>query len=190
LDQRINPNFLRAGLGYGGSCFPKDVKALIAFSNKIGYTPIILQAVEEVNENQAKRAVEKVKKITELKGKRIAVLGLAFKPNTDDIREARSIPIINQLLKEGANVTAYDPVAVSNAKSIFGDKIKYASSAIECLKNADCCIIVTEWQEFKNLKPEDFIQNMRTPLLIDGRRIYNPEEFSNKLKFAAIGLGQ
>jgi len=136
---------------------------------------------------QLKKAKEK---LTELKGKRIAVLGLAFKPNTDNIRKARSIPIINQLLKEGADVTAYDPVAVSNAKSIFGDKIKYASSAIECLKNTDCCIIVTEWQEFKKLKPEDFTQNMRHPILIDGRRIYNPEEFSNKLNFTAIGLGK
>jgi UDPglucose 6-dehydrogenase len=190
LDQRITPRFLRAGLGYGGSCFPKDVKAIIAFSNKLGYTPTILQAVEEVNENQAKRAVEKAKKeLGELQGKTIAILGMSFKPDTDDMREARSIPIINQLLNEGANVTAYDPVAVSNAKSIFGDKIKYASSAIECLKNTDCCIIVTEWQEFKKLKPEDFTQNMRHPILIDGRRIYNPEEFSKKLNFTAIGLG-
>jgi len=136
---------------------------------------------------QLKKAKEK---LTELKGKRIAVLGLAFKPDTDDMREARSIPIINQLLTEGADVTAYDPVAVSNAKSIFGDKIKYASSAINCLNDTDCCIIVTEWQEFKKLKPEDLTKNMRTPILIDGRRIINPEEFSNKLNFTAIGLGQ
>ena len=94
-----------------------------------------------------------------------------------------------QFLNEGADVTAYDPVAVSNAKSIFGDKIKYASSAIECLKNTDCCIIVTEWKEFKKLKPEDFTQNMRTPILIDGRRIYDPKQFSKKLNFKAIGLG-
>jgi UDPglucose 6-dehydrogenase len=106
------------------------------------------------------------------------------------MREARSIPIINQLLKEGASVTAYDPVAVSNAKSIFGDKIKYVTSAIDCLKNTDCCIIVTEWQEFKKLKPEDFTQNMRSPILIDGRRIYNAEKFSKKLNFTAIGLGK
>lgn len=115
-------------------------------------------------------------------------VGLAFKPNTDDMREARSIPIIKQLLNKGANVTAYDPVAIPNAESILRDKIRYASSAIDCLKDADCCIIVTEWEEFKKLKPEDF-QNMRKPILIDGRRIYNPEEFSQKLKFTAIGLG-
>jgi len=105
------------------------------------------------------------------------------------MREARSIPIVKQLLKEGANVTAYDPVAIPKAKSILKDKIRYASSPIECLKDADCCIIVTEWEEFKKLRPEDFTQNMRQPVLIDGRRIYNPEEFSQKLKFAAIGLG-
>ena len=190
LDQRINPRFLRAGLGYGGSCFPKDVKAVIAFSNQLGYTPTILQAVQEVNENQVKHAVEKIKeKLAELKGKRIAILGLSFKPNTDDMREARSIPIINQLLNEGANITAYDPVAIPSAKSILKNKIRYASSPIDCLKDADCCIIVTEWQEFKKLTPEDFIQNMRQPILIDGRRIYNPKQFSQKLRFTAIGLG-
>jgi UDPglucose 6-dehydrogenase len=190
LDQRINPKFLCAGLGYGGSCFPKDLKALINFSKQNGYTPTLLRSVEKVNEDRAKHTIELIKnELAELSGKKIGILGLAFKPDTDDMREARSIPIINQLLKEGADVTAYDPVAVSNAKSIFGEKINYASSAIECLKNADCCIIVTEWKEFKNLKPEDFTQNMRTPILIDGRRIYKPEEFSNKLKFTAIGLG-
>jgi UDPglucose 6-dehydrogenase len=191
LDQRINPQFLRAGLGYGGSCFPKDVKALIAFSNKLGYPSPLLEATHEVNEKQANHAVKKATKVLgELQGKSIAILGLSFKPDTDDMREARSIPIINQLLKGGAGVTAYDPVAVSNAKSIFGDKIKYASSAIDCLKNADCCIIVTEWNEFKKLTPEDFTQNMRSPILIDGRRIYNPDEFSKKLNFTAIGLGK
>jgi len=191
LDQRINPRFLRAGLGYGGSCFPKDVKALIAFSNQLGYIPTILQAVQEVNENQAKHAVEKAKeKLAELNGKRIAILGLSFKPNTDDMREAQSVPIINQLLNEGANVTAYDPVAIPNAKSIFKNKIIYASSPVECLTDADCCIIVTEWDEFKKLMAEDFTQNMRHPILIDGRRIYNPEEYSQKLEFVTIGLGQ
>ena len=106
------------------------------------------------------------------------------------MREARSIPIIKQLLNEGANIIAYDPIAIPNAKSIFKNKIRYASSPIDCLKDADCCIIVTEWEEFKKLKPEEFTQNMRHPILIDGRRIYNPTEFSKKLKFAAIGLGQ
>ena len=106
------------------------------------------------------------------------------------MREARVITIVNQLLKEGANITAYDPVAVPVAKTIFNNKIKYANSALECIKDADCCILVTEWEEFKKLKPEDFKKNMKQPILIDGRRIYNPDEFSRKTKFTAIGLGQ
>jgi len=130
------------------------------------------------------------KELKTLKGKKIAILGLSFKPNTDDMREARSIKIINQLLKERAKITAYDPVAILNTKKIFKDKISYASSAIECLKNADCAILVTEWEEFKKLKSEDFTQNMRKPILIDGRRIYTPEKFSKKLRYIAIGLGE
>ena len=190
LDRRISPHFLNAGLGYGGSCFPKDLKALIAYSKKLSYTPELLQAVENINETQPYKAVLLCKNLlSDLKNKKIAILGLAFKPNTDDMREARSIPIINQLLKEGANVTAYDPAALENAKFIFKNKIEYASSAADCIKNADCGILVTEWKEFKKLTPEDFIQNMKQSILIDGRRIYNPEEFGKKLKFAAIGLG-
>jgi UDPglucose 6-dehydrogenase len=125
-----------------------------------------------------------------LKGKKIAILGLAFKPDTDDMREARVIPIVNKLLKEGACVTAYDPVAVPMAKTIFADKISYASSALECIRGADACIIVTEWDEFKKLTPEDFTKNMAQPIVIDGRRIYDPENFKKKLQFTALGLGK
>jgi len=190
LDKRIGPLFLNAGLGYGGSCFPKDVKALIAHSKNLGYHLELLEAVENVNKTQPLKAVQFCKELLgNLKGKRVAILGLAFKPDTDDMREARVIPIINHLLKEGAKVTAYDPVAVPTAKAIFKNKIQYATSTIECLKNADCCILITEWDEFKKLKPEDFTKNMKQPILIDGRRIYNPEEFSQKMKFTAIGLG-
>jgi UDPglucose 6-dehydrogenase len=191
LDKRIGPLFLKAGLGYGGSCFPKDVKALIAHSKSLNYTPALLEEVENVNKTQPLKAVQFCKEqLGNLKGKNMAVLGLAFKPNTDDMREARVIPIINQLTKEGANVTAYDPIAIPTAKTIFKNKIQYATSAVECLKNADCCILVTEWDEFKKLKPEDFIKNMKQPVLIDGRRIYDPDEFSRKMKFAALGLGK
>jgi UDPglucose 6-dehydrogenase len=191
LDKRIGPLFLNAGIGYGGSCFPKDVKALIAYSKNLGYSLGLLESVESVNKTQPLKAVQFCKALLgNLKGKRIAILGLAFKADTDDMREARVIPIINQLLTEGANVTAYDPVAIPTAKTIFKNKIQYATSAIGCLKNADCCILVTEWAEFKKLKPEDFTKNMRQPNLIDGRRIYNPEEFSQKMKFVAIGLGR
>jgi len=118
----------------------------------------------------------------------VAVLGLAFKPDTDDMREAVSTKVINKLLEEGANVVAYDPKAVANARHIFGDKIEYASSSIECLSDAECCIIVTEWEEFRQLEPEDFIRQMKSPLVIDGRRIYNQEEFSRALNFAGVGL--
>jgi UDPglucose 6-dehydrogenase len=189
-DHRINPHFLNAGLGWGGSCFPKDLQAFIAYSKKLGYNPTLIQTAYKTNEDQVKFTTQKVKReLATLKGKRIAILGLAFKPNTDDLREARSIRIIDELLKQGAKITAYDPVAISNAEKILKEKITYASSAIECLKDAECAIIVTEWEEFKKLKPEDFIQNMRKPILIDGRRLYNPEEFK-KLRYIAIGLGK
>jgi UDPglucose 6-dehydrogenase len=189
-DRRINPYFLNAGLGWGGSCFPKDLRALIAYSKKLGYNPTLIQATHKANQDQVKFTLQKMKKeFKTLKGKRIAILGLAFKPNTDDMREARSIKIINQLLKQDAIITAYDPMAVSNTKKILKGKIKYASSAIECLKDADCAILVTEWEEFKKLKPETFKKNMRKPILIDGRRLYNPHEFK-KLRYIAIGLGK
>lgn len=191
LDKRIGSLFLDAGLGYGGSCFPKDVKALIACSRSLGYFPELLEAVEKVNKAQPLKAVELCKEeLGNLAGKRIAILGLAFKPDTDDMREARVIPIIHALIKEGAKVVAYDPVAVPVAKTIFKAGVKYAESAVDCLKNADCCILVTEWAEFKQLKPDDFVKNMRRPILIDGRRIYDPEEFGGRMTFRAIGLGR
>jgi UDPglucose 6-dehydrogenase len=190
LDKRIGPLFLDAGLGYGGSCFPKDVKALIACSKAFGYTPELLESVENLNKTQPLKAVQACRtQLGNLEGKNIAILGLAFKPDTDDMREARVIPIINQLLKEGANVTTYDPVAMDNAKAIFKHKIQYAQSAVDCLRNADCAILVTEWAEFKKLTPEDFTKNMKQPILVDGRRIYNPEVFKQRMRFTAIGLG-
>jgi UDPglucose 6-dehydrogenase len=190
LDRRINPQFLNAGLGYGGSCFPKDVKALVAFSHELGHDSQLLQAVEQVNNLQPSQAIKLAKKqLGNLENKRIAILGLAFKPNTSDMREARSIAIINELLGRGANIVAYDPAAIPTAKTILGNNITYATSPIECLKEADCCIIVTEWDEFKKLTAEDFNRNMRRPIVIDGRRIHNASEFSKKLQFEAIGLG-
>lgn len=191
LDPRIAPLFLNAGLGYGGSCLPKDVRALIALSKDLGYNPPLLNAVEEVNNIQPHKAVELAKKlIGDLQGRRIAILGLAFKPNTDDIREAVSIKVINSLLEERANSVTYDPTAMTNAKKILGNRVEYAPSPIYCIRGADCCIIMTEWDEFQQLKPEDFIRNMRTPAVVDGRRIYDPEEYGRKLKFKAVGLGQ
>jgi UDPglucose 6-dehydrogenase len=191
LDKRIGSLFLDAGLGYGGSCFPKDVKALIACSKAFGYDPELLDSVEHVNKKQPLKAVEFCKQhLGNLNGKKIALLCLAFKPDTDDMREARVIPIINQLLKEGAKITAYDPVAIPVAKGIFGEKIEYVSSANDCLRNADAAILVTEWPEFKKITPADFKKLMRNPVLIDGRRIYDPETYGLELKFTAIGLGK
>ncbi len=191
LDRRIGPLFLNAGLGYGGSCFPKDVKALVACSRAIDYTPKLLEEVEDINRTQPLKAVEFCRKqLDSLKGKNISILGLAFKPDTDDMREASSIPIVHALLKEEAKVTVYDPVAIPVAKNIFHDKVRYADSALSCLKDADCCVVVTEWEEFKKLKPEDFITCMKQPILIDGRRIYDPQRFRKKTRFAAVGLGR
>ncbi len=190
-DHRINPHFLNAGLGWGGSCFPKDLKALIAHSKQLGYQPTLIEAARKANEDQIKFTIQKAEKeLKTLKDKKIAILGLSFKPNTDDMRAARSVKIINQLLKEGAEITAYDPVAIFNTKKILQEKIDYASSPRECLKDVDCAILVTEWEEFQKLKPEDFTRNMRKPILIDGRRIYNPAKFSKKLRYIAIGLGE
>jgi len=192
LDERIGSKFLRAGLGWGGSCFPKDLKALIRYSKTLGYAPELIEAIVATNEKQKQRAIQLAKRaLVSLKGKRIALLGLAFKPETDDMREAVSIPLVRALLKEGAGVFAYDPAAMQNARAIFQDKITYARDPCECLEKADCCIIVTEWDEFKRIPPSTFIERMRRPIVIDGRRIYDACRFSEAgILFSAIGLGQ
>lgn len=190
LDERINPKFFNAGLGWGGSCLPKDIKALIAFSRELKYEPEMIRSVWDVNESQVELVTERIKKeLGELNNKRIAILGLSFKPNTDDVREARSIKIIDKLLEEGAKIVAYDPQAIPKIQTIFGQRVEYAPSAIDCLKNADCCVLVTEWDEFKELYPEDFAKNMRRPILIDGRRIYDPRKFAKEVRYIGIGFG-
>jgi UDPglucose 6-dehydrogenase len=190
LDKRIGRHFLNAGLGYGGPCLPKDIKALISFSKCLGYDPTLINAIEKVNETQPYKSIEEARRLLGgLFGKRMAILGLSFKPNTDDVRGAVSIKIINKLLEECAEVVVYDPVAIPKIKEIFEDKIKYSSSAAECIKDADCAIIVTEWNEFRKLKPSDFLKNMKTAIVIDGRRIYDPVEFvENGVQFRTIGL--
>jgi UDPglucose 6-dehydrogenase len=189
-DHRINPHFLNAGLGWGGSCFRKDLQALINFSKERGYRPTLLETTCRTNDLQIKFTIEKIReKLKRIDGKRIAVLGLAFKPNTDDIRESQSMKLVEQLQKEGSKVSVYDPMAIPNARRIFSKGIRYASSAIECLKNSDCAVLATEWEEFRKLKTEDFVRNMKTPILIDGRRLYDPVRFSKQLCYMAIGLG-
>lgn len=191
LDKRIGKYFLDAGLGYGGSCLPKDIKAFISFSKSLGYNPKLLKATDEINELQPYKAVKVAKLLLrDLKGKVISVLGLSFKPNTDDVRNAVSVKIIDKLLEEQSKLKVYDPVAIPKVKNIFGDKIAYTSSSIDCIKGSDCAIIVTEWPEFKKLKPNDYLRYMNTPIIIDGRRIYNPSEFIKcGVKLLAIGLG-
>jgi UDPglucose 6-dehydrogenase len=190
LDKRINPNFLRAGLGYGGSCFPKDLDALINYAKNLNINVDLLEAVKKVNSNQPYVAIEIAKLfLKKLKNKKISILGLSFKPETDDIRNAVSIKIIKKLIEEEALITVYDPVATSKTREIFKEKINYAPSSMECVQNSDCCILVTEWEEFRKLTPEFYLKNMRNPMLIDGRRLYNPKIFTEKLKYVAVGLG-
>ncbi|USS41056.1 UDP-glucose/GDP-mannose dehydrogenase family protein [Thermococcus aggregans] len=173
LDHRISPHFFRTGIGWGGSCFPKDVKALIRKAEEVGEEPIILKAVVEVNERQPLKLIELLKKhVPELRGKTIGVLGLAFKPNTDDVRETRAYIIVKKLLEEKAKVVAYDPKAMKNFKHFYpdvGEKIEYARSAADVLKATDVILIVTEWPEFEKL-------DYSGKIVIDGRRVRNAEE--------------
>jgi UDPglucose 6-dehydrogenase len=189
LDPRIGELFLKAGPGYGGSCFHKDLQALITYSKKNGYNPVLFQATEETNEKQATRVVDMAKKLLgSLSDKKIAVLGLAFKKDTDDIREAASLRVISQLKKKGAQVIAYDPMAIPNAKKALSDQIEYAENPHSTLQGTDCAVIMTEWDQFQKLKPQDFRSYMKTPNIVDARRIYDPEDF-RELNYAAIGLG-
>ncbi|ABD42765.1 UDP-glucose 6-dehydrogenase [Methanospirillum hungatei JF-1] len=175
LDHRIGSHFLNAGAGFGGSCFPKDVSALISLAESVGERPQLLHAVIEINEKQPHKMLELVRKrIGDLKGKRIAVLGLAFKDNTDDIRDSRSIPVIEELIKEGADVIAYDPMAMINMKRLF-PSITYAKSIKDVLKDADGCLIMTEWPEFSHLS-EEFSLMKQPPVILEGRRIIKRPE--------------
>lgn len=173
LDARISPHFLRSGLGFGGSCFPKDVKALVGKASEVSYEPILLKTVLEVNERQPGLALQILKKhVPGLRGKRIAVLGLAFKNDTDDIRESRAIPLIGMLLAEGATVAAYDPMAAEHMKHVYPN-ISYYKTAGEALEGADACLIATEWDEFGRLDQE--FSRMKARIVIDGRRVVSPE---------------
>jgi len=189
LDPRIGPLFLRAGLGWGGSCFPKDLRALVEFARAKGEGLPVIRSAYDVNEFQPLRAVRMAEHlIGSLRGKRVAVLGVSFKPETDDTREASGLVVIHGLLREGAEVTVYDPKAMQNARAVLGEKVRYARSALESIEGADCCIVATEWEEFRKLTAEDYAKRMRIPSVVDGRRIYDPNLFKSKVRFAAIGL--
>lgn len=188
-DDRIGSKFLRAGIGYGGSCFPKDTKALHWLSAQNGYELKTVRAAIEVNEQQKLKLVRAAaEKIESFEGMKVAVLGLTFKPGTDDMRESPAIPNIEYLLDRGANVFAFDPVGVENAKKLFGDKVVYTKTVKEALKDAKLCFIMTEWQEIKELTPEDFKENMSDVLVYDGRNCYLPETMRNAgIEYHSIG---
>jgi UDPglucose 6-dehydrogenase len=180
-DRRIGTSFLFPGCGYGGSCFPKDVQAMMRFAADRKYDFKILNAVESVNGVQKTRLFSKVKKhFGNLKGKVIAVWGLAFKPKTDDMREAPSIPLIEALLTAGATVMAYDPEATKIARGIFGDRIAYASTNYDAIKGADGLVIVTEWNEFRRPDFDRMKTLMRAPIVFDGRNLYTPDEMKQQ----------
>jgi len=174
-DDRIGRRFLFSGIGYGGSCFPKDVQALAKAAEENEYEFKILNSVMKVNEIQKRLLVEKVKKYFkgDIKGKKFAIWGLAFKPETDDIREAPSLYVIDELLKEGASVTAFDPEAMKNVKTLLGDKISYAADQYEALKDADALLIVTEWSVFRTPDFELLENQLKNKVIFDGRNLYD-----------------
>ena len=187
LDPRIGSLFLNAGPGYGGSCLPKDVKAIINFSNKIGVNPVLLDAVEAVNDYQLENLVLTIKKaLGKIRGKKITVLGLAFKADTDDIRDSVSIKLISLLLKSGAKITAHDPKAIDNTKRVFGNKISYSDSTYSALEDSECGIIVTPWKEYSKLN-ENHLKIMKKRIMVDSRRMLNP---NLNMHYYPIGIGR
>lgn len=190
-DNRIGNKFLFAGLGFGGSCFPKDVKALIKTGNENGCEMSIVKATDEVNKKQRNLFIEKITKKfgKDLTGLTFAIWGLSFKPKTDDMREAPSITIINELLKKGAKVQAYDPKAVETAKNIFADKINYSASSYEAVKNADALLLLTEWNEFRRPDFEKLKELMKQNIIFDGRNQYNAERLK-QLNFEYFQIGK
>jgi UDPglucose 6-dehydrogenase len=188
LDKRIGPNFLNAGIGYGGSCFPKDTKALIQIAGNVEYDFKLLKGVVEVNKQQQRLLINKLKdRLGTVEGKRIAILGLAFKPNTDDMREAPSIIVTNELVRLGANIVAYDPIAMDNARSLLNNNIVYADSLKEAIVNSDATLILTEWNEIKDMDVKLF-HTMKYPLVIDGRNCFSLDEMKeNRIEYHSVG---
>ncbi len=192
LDKRIGKAFLNAGVGYGGSCFPKDVKALIAIANDNNYDFTLLKDVEAINKHTMLRTVTKASKMLDgLNGKTVAVLGLAFKPDTDDMRDAPSLTIIPELLKEGASVRAFDPVAMENAKRLLKgyDGITFAKDTYDTVKDADLLLLITEWNEFKELDIAKAGELMRQKNILDGRNVFDPQ-IIRSLGFTYQGIGR
>jgi UDPglucose 6-dehydrogenase len=189
-DRRIGTSFLFPGVGFGGSCFPKDVKALAKSAQDRGYDFSILHAVEKVNEAQKKRLVDKMEAhFKSLKGRTVALWGLAFKPRTDDMREAPAITIVDRLLALGATVRAYDPEAIATARSLFDNRIALCEKSYDALNGADALAIVTEWNEFREPDYQRMKTLMRSPVVFDGRNIYSPEHM-RALGFTYFSIGR
>ncbi len=192
LDKRIGSSFLFAGAGYGGSCFPKDVKALIKIAEQSGYDFQLLKNVEEINNEAIVGIARKAKKMVgeDIASKTIAVLGLAFMPDTDDMRDAPSRVIVSELAKEGATIKVYDPIAMENAKSIFTEEsVTFSKNPYDAVSGADLLILITEWNEFKELDMKKVKSLMKASNIIDGRNIYDPHKLK-ELGFTYIGVGR
>lgn len=191
-DQRIGFAFLFPGVGYGGSCFPKDVRALMATGGKHGFPTAVLDAVDQVNVRQKQVLFGKLQKHfgNDLKGKKIAVWGLAFKPRTDDIREAPSLDLLQSLVAAGAQVHVHDPVAMDNVKKLIGNKVTYHQHHYEALDQADALAIVTEWNEYRNPDFTYLLHKMKSPVIFDGRNLYDPKRMTQLgIHYSGIGLG-
>lgn len=188
LDDRIGPRFLQAGVGYGGSCFPKDVQSLVHTLKEHNLNSELINAIETTNNMQKESAIDKIHAlIGDIKNKKIALWGLAFKPKTDDIREAPALTIISQLLEQGARISAFDPVAENNMKQIHKE-IDYLSDMYDTIKNTDCLVIITEWDEFRNPDFEKMKKLMKGLNIVDGRNIYNPKTIREKgFKYLSVG---
>ncbi|PFI51393.1 UDP-glucose 6-dehydrogenase [Bacillus cereus] len=189
LDSRVGNQFLKAGIGYGGSCFPKDTKALKKIAENVEYDFSLLSAVIEFNNKQQRRLLDQaVEDFGTLDGKKVGVLGLAFKPNTDDIREAASLVIVPELVKMGAHVKAYDPIAIDNAKRALPDAVEYVNEVIEAIKDTDIVFILTEWDEIKSISLETFKNEMKEVNIYDGRNCFAIEDAQNSdIKYRSIG---
>ncbi|MCW9098127.1 MAG: nucleotide sugar dehydrogenase, partial [Ignavibacteriaceae bacterium] len=188
LDNRIGPRFLQAGIGYGGSCFPKDVRALISTLKQNDCSSDLFEAVHRINEVQKSIVVSKLKSILDIKDSTIAIWGISFKPKTDDIREAPSLKIIEELQNLGAKVHACDPVAIESAKNVLKN-VKFFQNPYETIRDCDALIVATEWNEFRNLDMRAVKILLKNPIIIDGRNIYDPKEM-RELGFKYMSIGR
>lgn len=188
-DSRIGRKYLSGGLGFGGPCFPRDNRAVAHFADSVGVDLKLAKTTDAINRYQNQRIIRFIEeKIGELEGKRIAILGLTYKPDTDVVEESAALGLTKNIAKKGAEVSVYDPQGMNNAEIVLGKSINYTTSVKECLGNAELCILATPWQEFKSLKPEDFVETMKKPVIFDCWRIFERSKIRERLEYLAIGL--